>query len=183
MKTFTEFNNDVVNEHVYAILEMMILMEMDVDDLNRLDEIAVINKNVEKLNPYLNKLGLKLAYKKTLIQHAIDAGVGVVKMLRAGMAGDKEEVLRLAKSVKKEDIANFLLRLDKATLNVIGGTIGRIEAITGWRLTAAPVAKMAANAVDIVKKAFKLIHDHLPKIPTYKKGDRKKIKEIEKAIV
>jgi len=182
MKTFKNYNKDEINNHIYAVLELMILMEMDEEELYRLDEITVINKNVEKLNPYLNKLGLKLAYKKTLIQHAIDAGVGVIKMLKAGMAGDKEEVLRLAKSVKKEDVANFLLRLDKATINVIGGTIGRIEAITGWRLTAS-ASKVATNAIDMVKKAFKIIHDHLPKLPTYNKGDRKKIKEIERAII
>jgi len=182
MKSFVEYNTDELNDHVYAMLEMMVLMEMDIDDFDRLDEIAVVNKNVEKLNPYLNKIGLKLAYKKTLIQYAIDAGVGVIKMLRAGMAGDKEEILRLAKSVKKEEIANFLLRLDKATLNVIGGTIGRIEAITGWRLIAN--AKQAtANAIDLVKKAFSVIRDHLPKLPSYMKGHRKKVKELEKSLI
>ena len=74
------------------------------------------------------------------------------------------------------------MRLDKATLNVIGGTIGRIEAVTGWRLIAG--AKQASiNAMDIVKKAFSAIRDHLPKLPSYAKGHRKKVKALEKALI
>lgn len=182
MKSFKKYNNQIVEDYIYSIIELCVFIDIDESDILLLDEATSINKQIEKLNPLLNKIGLKLSYKKTLIHHAIEAGIGVVKILKAAIDGDKNEIIRLAKNVKKEDIANFLLRLDKATLNLIGGSVGRIEAITGWRLIAGSPVK---GTVDLLKRAFKTIIDHLPKLPTYNKGTgiRAKIKKIESIVL
>ena len=49
---------------------------------------------------------------------------------------DGEAAKNVLKGLKKEDVLDFLLNLDMATLHIVSGPIHTIDAITGWHLWA-----------------------------------------------
>jgi hypothetical protein len=75
----------------------------------------------------------------------------------------KKKMIELAKSVKKEDVLDFLLKLDTLTLHLISGPIHELDAITGTHIWA-NIKNKAKSVTDAATDAIKKIEslkDHL----------------------
>lgn len=150
MKTFKQY--DIENSSEYrAVVEMIQFMEyVDNDFQETLSE------------GLLDKIGLS-AHKGDggLLKIVKNAGITMVKLFAAVIKGDKETAKAIANTeIKKEDVIDFLLKLDQATLHILTGPIHTLEAITGWHIWA-KVSKHASDVahatVDSIKDATKYI--------------------------
>lgn len=178
---------DKINMYSYSTetkMDMLTLLEIAVfmdEDFDRIDEAFDF---LGKLEGLASKMGI----------HASSSRGGLIGILwRSGkvlaeffwnilkaVAGDKdakERAIELSKTeVRKEDIIDFLLRVDGLTLHTLTGPIHFIDNLTGWHIWAAvethvhDFADKAAKAIgalaDVVKevddeikiKAKKLLH-------------------------
>lgn len=137
-----------------SIIEMLVIMESG-DNLTEglLDNVA-------------NKLGFKIHKSKGIIKHLANASKGLSKMIVAAIKGDREKVKEIAKTVKKKDVMDFLLKLDMATLHMITGPIHLINAITGWDLE---VDMNHKSSTDTIKGLISQIKDKITKVLEPKK--------------
>jgi vesicle coat complex subunit len=133
-----------------------------------LNKIGDIFKN--KVEPVAKKAGLHIETKKGLLQYLSAASTGVAKLLYYAVdyyfnknEESKKKMIELAKSVKKEDIIDFLLKLDMLTLHLISGPIHQLDALTGTHIWA-NIQNKTKNVTDAAKDAIKKIEslkDHL----------------------
>jgi len=128
--------------------------------MNKIGEI--IDK---KVNPVAKKAGLHIETKKGLLQYLAAATTSVAKLLYYAVdyyynknKDSKEKMIELAKSVKKEDIIDFLLKLDTLTLHLISGPIHQLDALTGTHIWA-NIKSKAKNVTDVAKDAIKKVED------------------------
>jgi len=122
----------------------------------------ILNK---KVDPVVKKAGLHIETKKGLLQYLAAATTGVAKLLYYTVDyyynkndKSKEKMIELAKSVKKEDIIDFLLKLDTLTLHLISGPIHQLDALTGTHIWA-NIKNKTKNVTDIAKEAIKKVED------------------------
>jgi hypothetical protein len=104
----------------------------------------------EGLNDYLGKIGLKVHKAKGLIDYAKDILVGTGKLFLLIIKGDTDAAKELLKTVKKEDVLDFLYKLDLATLHLFTGPIHFIDAVTGWDLTV-KTKQAVKTSTDLIK--------------------------------
>jgi hypothetical protein len=142
---------------------MLTIMDMPLEEAYAIDGDVLTES---KFHDALKKAGLHLGKSKGLIQHLQAAGKGLFKMFIAGIKGDKAELKAVASTVKKEDVIDFLLKLDQATLHLITGPLHFIEAVTGWHLWAAvQAAKSTSKDVAAkIKSAIAAIKDGIQKM-------------------
>lgn len=78
--------------------------------------------------------------------------------------GDKaaaERAKEMSKSIKKEDVLDFLFQLDGVVLHFFTGPIKTIDKLTGWKLSpnikkaTDPIIKKAKNAIDNLETLIK----------------------------
>ena len=145
-----------------------------------------IEEGIEQtINKYLQKAGVKVHTRKGLIQYLISAGKGLGKLFLAALKGDKEEVKKIAKSVKKEDVIDFLLKLDTVTYHLLTGPIHMIDAVTGWHIWAAIEDKIKNSTFldklkQALQKAKELVKTAFSKEKAKEKAILDYIKRIEK---
>ena len=134
----------------------------------------------------LQKLGLEAHKTKGLIGYIKSFTTGIGKIVIAALKGDKEKVKEIASTVKKEDVIDFLLKLDMATLHLVSGPIHTIDAITGWHLWAAvkSVAAKAGSVYDEIKKAIDVIKQKITTLIDKPKREQmlKPISDLELAL-
>jgi len=139
----------ILNEGIMDVLKM---------------DVRTVAKNVDGLlNKGLKKVGLHKHKGKGIISYIMSAGKGVGKMVLAGIRGDTETVKELAQSVKKEDVLDFVLKLDMATQHLITGPIHMIDAWTGWHIGAnlENVIRGKDGVVAKIKGAFQTIKQNI----------------------
>lgn len=157
MKSFSSFNKeldyDILHNSILDIIsiresnetELYEAFDLDYDDLineGKLTDILNMDvKDVAKnldglLSKGLGKAGLHRHKGKGLISYVMSAGKGVGKLMLALIKGDVEKVKEIAKAVKKEDVIDFLLKLDQVTQHLVTGPIHTLDAITGWHIGA-----------------------------------------------
>lgn len=113
-------------------------------------------------NNILNKIGLDIhkAHGKSLIgvlSRAPEFMTEFIWYLFKYSIGDKaagERVKELSKSIRKEDVIDFLLKLDSLTLHTISGPIHMLEVLTGWHISPA-IERKEHDAVDRAKAVIK----------------------------
>ncbi len=146
-------------------IEILVETAMFMEEFDHLNE--GIGDFAKKVKDFLPKLGL----------HASKAGPGLIGMLKkAGSTmakffwyamkasmGDKEAKQRVKemanKEIKKEDLINFLLKLDQMTMHLITGPIHMIEALTGWHIGAhikSDTQAMMAKTKDAIEHLIDL---------------------------
>lgn len=143
------------NDDLCAIMESVMFME-DFDYLN--EGIADFAKKVKS---FLPNLGI----------HAHKTGSGIIGMLgkagstmakffwhamkaATGNEDSKKAVKEMAnKEIKKEDLIDFLIKLDTVTLHLVSGPIHMIEALTGWHIG----ANIKSDFKSIIHKAKEAI--------------------------
>lgn len=153
MKSFDEYKLTSSDEY-QAVLGMIQFLEyIDNDYQETLSE------------GILDKFGLSAKKEDGgLIKIVKDAGLLMAKLFAAALKGDKETVKEIANTeIKKEDVLNFLLKLDQATLHLLTGPIHSIEAITGWTIWT-KVDKTTSTTISTIKDATKYIKDRVSNI-------------------
>lgn len=87
----------------------------------------------------------------------------------------KQRVIELSKTeVKKEDVLDFLLRLDGLTLHMFTGPIHMLDNLTGWHIWAA-VQQHAVQFADKASKALKDLVDVIKDVDDEVKTKSKKL--------
>jgi len=171
MKTFVEYNKNPVDEEL-AMTSLIDMISIQFDDGQLAEDID--NKNFEildegindKVNDIVAKAGFHVKKKKGLIGHLMNAGKGVAKLFIALINKDGEAAKAVLKGLKKEDILDFLLDLDMATVHIISGPIHTLDAITGWHIWAnvkekAKGAKIAVlDAIKKLKQYLETVYDN-----------------------
>jgi len=168
MIKFKEFNENLKNKGLseemqdkIALLmyisenEDMINESYDLENLTEAQEELII----EGVNDWLEKVGMKLHKGKGIIDYLASFTKGAGKLIMAAIKKDKEEVKKIASNFKKEDVVDFLLKLDMATMHIVTGPIHFIDAVTGWDLMA-----NIKHATESAKDKLKLFYDAIQKV-------------------
>jgi len=130
-----------------AVLELAVLAESTKDD-SILDEAIL-----DKAHGALTAIGLHAKQGKGLLHYALSAGKGIAKLFGAAVRGDTGKIKEIGKTVKKEEILDFLLKLDQATMHVVTGPLHTIDAVLGLHL-AANLSAAAISATTAFKQAI-----------------------------
>jgi len=181
------FKDYLLEEEIYeaqaidAVTTMLFLQENELH-FDLMTE-AAIN---ESLNDWLGKVGLKLHKGKGIINYITQFGSLAGKMILAAIKGDTKKVKELAQQVTREEILDFLYKLDLATMHIVTGPIHFIDAITGWDLQVA-MDKVKKGTQDVLSKiwqAIMTIKDHVAKVlsPDHQKTVLVNLQNLEKSI-
>ncbi len=107
-----------------------------------------------------NKLNIPKQHGKGILQVLAKSGralTDVVWLAMKSSLGDKkakEELKALLKTeIKREDVKDFLLRLDTVTLSIVSTPVRVIDALTGWDLWG-KIVKGKTTTIDTIKKAI-----------------------------
>jgi len=147
------FKNYLNNNDVERIIELSIFME-EFDNIN--EDISGLKNKIKKA---FSAIGITAEKEEQgLIQILLKSGKTLSAFfwyaLKAATGNDdaKKKVKQLANTeVKKEDLIDFLMKLDRVTLHLTSEPIHMIEALTGWKIQAA-VHKAYADTKDVTKK-------------------------------
>jgi len=187
MVSFKEYKEVAEMQDKIALLmyiaenDEMINESYDMDSLTEAQEIAI----VEDVNSWLGKMGMKVHKGDGIISYLRQFTGGIGKLIIAAIKGDKEKVKKIASSIEKAKVVDFLLKLDMVTLHLLSAPIHFIHGITGWDLEAdlKRVTKGAENVINVVKKAFVTIKNNI----TYLFGDDKEglnaVNNLEKSLI
>ena len=150
-----------VEQDAMQLLELGIFFE----EFGRLDE-GILDKIKDvkgKTATMLKKIGIHTSKSKGLIEYLWGFNKGIVKLLYHGMqyasgspqekAVAKDEIKTILKSVTKEQVLDFLYKLDQLTLHTITGPLHALDSITGWHITA-DIKKKIQPAIAKAKKAI-----------------------------
>lgn len=134
------------------IVVLAYLLEEDLNTLNEADSELL----AEGINDKLGKAGLKLHKGKGILNYIKDFMSGTGKLFLALFKGDTKKAKEILKSMEKEDILDFLYKLDLGTLHLVTGPLHTIDAWTGWDLSVKMKSHMqkAGNIFDEIKHAL-----------------------------
>jgi hypothetical protein len=150
-----------VAQDAMSLLETAIFM----DKYNHLDEgiLSKLGDFKKALDDKLRKIGLHTAQSKGLIQYLFTINKNIIKLLYYGIelsdaaphAREKarEEILKIKNSVTKEEVLNFLYRLDKVTLGIITTPLKMIDGLTGWHISG-DIKHKVEPALEKARKAI-----------------------------
>ena len=166
IKTYKEYKKekiDILENKKFNIEDkistLLFLVEKE-EYLNENLDILSEEMILEDIKSWLNKYGLKIHKGDGIIDYLKQFSTGAGKLILAAIKGDKEEVKRIANSLEKEKVVDFLFKLDMVSLHLITGPIHVIDAITGWDLV--------ANLKQATKKTPSIIKDILDSIKDIK---------------
>lgn len=170
-----------LNADQIALLEYHFFME-NLDTFNE----SVLNEGVkDKVMGFLKKaklsakdlthhLGLHIGRSsgRGLIQSLLASGMNISKVMIAAfksVSGNQEDKAALKDAIinlkiKKEDLLDFLLRLDQATLHLVTGPLHVIDALMGWHIWA-DVKAQASNIATRIKDAFTAMIQTIKDLP------------------
>lgn len=121
----------------------------------------------EGVNDILKKFGLEFEKNSPgVIDYVVKFTKGVGRFILAAIKGDKKKMKELLKSVSKEEVLDFLLKLDMLTLHHITGPIHAIDALTGWELWA-NIEKVAKKSEVVINNIKKILNNLKDKVKTF----------------
>jgi len=159
------FKNYIIQENIKSQVASIAYI-MSQDNLNE----EVLD---EGLKDFLGKIGLQAHKGKGIIDYLGMFTKLAGKMILAAIKDDKETVKKLAQEITKEQVLDFLLKLDQATLHLITGPIHFIDAVTGWHIGPA-LGHAAEKAGDILAQIWKAIKEIKDKIVLVFDQDKQK---------
>ena len=186
VKGFKEYNKESeLSVEIANVIEFFEFSNMEFGSLN---ESELNEFKMPDIDGALKKAGLHVKKGRGLIQMIASSGLHFARVFHAAIraaGGDKgaEKTLRelLSKKISKEDVIDFLLKLDQATLHIVTGPIHFIEAVTGWHIWAA-VHKVRDVSKDILQKGKDII-SKLKDISQDLEGSGKKyIEKVSKSV-
>jgi hypothetical protein len=147
------------------------------------EDLCMLNES--KVHGALKKAGLHLKKQKGLLDYILKAGKTFYNLFKAAMMKDKKKVKEILNTeISKEDLMDFILKLDQSTLHLLTGPLHFIEAVTGWHL-AADVDSAVQGVGNVIKTAYQTIVDTLKNagiIPKNKIDDLK-LKDLKQIAV
>jgi hypothetical protein len=157
MKFKNYLNENTID--VNNIIEIAIFME----EYNQLDES--IGDFGKRIKGFLSKAGLHASQSGPgLIQMLAKAGTTMTKFFWYAMkasTGDQEAKMKVKEiantEIKKEQVIDFILKLDTISLHMITGPIHMIEAITGWHIGV--YYKVAQKTTEKINTAIEHLKD------------------------
>lgn len=160
------------------IISLLVLMEhLDTLDLMSEsidDQLITIS---EGINDHLNKIGFKIHKSKGILDYIKSFVGGVGKVMFHIIKGDLDKAKEIIKDLSKEDILDFLYKLDLGTLHLFTGPIHMIDAWTGWDLAVNLKSHIekGEGITEIIKKELQKVKEYINKLfPT----DTDKQKEL-----
>ena len=140
----------------------------------------------ESLKDWLSKVGLHAHKGKGVINYITQFGTLAGKMILAAVKGDSKKVKELANQITKEELIDFLFKLDQVSLHIITGPIHFIDGLLGWHL-AANLDHLKKGTQDILSKiwqAIVTIKDHVKQVlsPDHQKTVLVNLQNLEKSI-
>lgn len=182
-KKFTAFLNEsrfglTTNEKIVSMILFMesdVFQKMEFMTESKLDEDLKILS--EGINDHLNKLGLKIHKSKGILDYIKSFTTGIGKVMFHIVKGDVDKAKELIKSVSKEDVMDFLYKLDLGTLHLFTGPIHMIDAWTGWDLAVNLKSHMekGEGISDMIKKELTKVKEYITKLFS---SDEDKQKEL-----
>lgn len=135
MDIVEKINKQLINEDIHLVLETGMFF-CEYDKINEGREL------LPKVKKYINNLSLPKTRKKGLIQIISSSSKEIGKMLwlayKYSITNNSEfknELRNMAhKNITKDDMIDFLFKLDVVTLGLLSSPISMIDAITGWNL-------------------------------------------------
>ena len=178
---------DKINSKMYSYdeirdMEIVLEMAMLIDDetvVNEAFDLSVFKTGAKAL---MKGLGMG-AHKEAdgLIQMALKSGKVMAEFIwhalkaAAGNEASKVRVKELAnKEIKKEQVVDFLLKLDTATLHFVSGPLHMIDALTGWHIW----AHIKSKSEDMLTKAKNAIKNLVDAAKGADEAVRKKLKGL-----
>lgn len=160
------------------IISLLVLMEhLDTLDLMSEsidDQLITIS---EGINDHLNKIGFKIHKSKGILDYIKSFVGGTGKVMFHIIKGDLDKAKEIIKDLSKEDILDFLYKLDLGTLHLFTGPIHMIDAWTGWDLAVNLKSHIekGEGITEIIKKELQKVKEYINKLfPT----DTDKQKEL-----
>lgn len=138
MQTFSEYKQ--LAELTAASVDIVTF----INEMEQTDQITeAVLKDLPDINDVLGKIGLKVHKTRGLLSMLKSASKWVGRVLYYAVKASQgdEEARQLLKTtlknhVTKEELMDFLLKLDNATLHLLSIPLHTIAAITGWELEA-----------------------------------------------
>lgn len=157
----SRFKNSIDDMNdVYALLEFMIFIESYDNDMINEGIVSDIKNTLKKS---FSKSGLHAKQTDGIIQQLLKSEKLVSSLLYHAFMSyyqygheqeqHEQEIKKLMKKIKKEDLIDFLLRVDTLTMHLITGPIHTIDALTGTHIWAdikgkvEPAKKRATAAI------------------------------------
>jgi hypothetical protein len=131
----------------YTIEETLVALSF-IDAYSSINESDISEAT---FHDYIGKVGLKLHKSKGILDYLKNFSVGAAKLLIAAVRGDKVKVKEIASHLNKEDVLDFLFKLDTASLHLFTAPIHFIDAVTGWQLH--------PNVKPLIAKAETVMND------------------------
>lgn len=149
-----------LNEDINILMETAYFAESE--ELN--EEVGDIVSGLKNL---LSKMGIEAhETSKGIIHILASAGKTMTQFFYHALRAPKNKESRkkvkeiAGKEITKEEIIDFLLKLDVLTLHLLTGPIHMIEALTGWHIWA-KVGKKSQEVMDRARKALEVLKDHV----------------------
>lgn len=149
--------SNITDSNLCNIIELA----MFIDEGDLLTEAMNFSDISKKIKTSLKKIGLHAESSEGLLQIAAKSSIVLSKFMWYAIkssSGDKkakENLIELVKTnqITKEQVLDFLLKLDVLTLHFITGPIHMIDALTGWHIGANihnSVKSMENKAKDLI---------------------------------
>ena len=180
---YLQQNTSQADVDAITLLEMMVFIEACgmTDELNEgvLDSVKSIGKAIgsvfdKKVKSGAKKLGVHIGTEKGLIQYIGLMGLNSAKLLYYavdyvynGNKSAKDKIIEIGKSVKKEQIIDFILKLDVLTLHMLTEPIHIIDSLTGMHIGAnieaagKEITLRAKDAIISIEKLKNKLEDKL----------------------
>lgn len=151
-----------------SIIEIMTISYLSEDCINEgiVDSITNLKG---KLEGALKKMGVSVHKDNDgLIVMALKASKNIGLMLyysikaSSGDSSAKTKLVEILKSVKREEVLDFLLKLDGVTMHFLTGPIHFIDNLTGWHIWATiknHAEKSYDKVVTVIKDLISIAHE------------------------
>jgi len=156
-------------------LQVLLYMMENIDTINESTDEQIL----ESIHKHVNKLGLKLHKSKSLIDYIKSFTTSAGKLFLYMIKGDTKKAKELLNTIEKEDVLDFLLKLDLGTFHIITGPLHTIDAWTGWDLAANVQAKMEKGS-ELLNSIKHGIDDIRAKIVSLYSGEPTRVKQLDK---
>jgi hypothetical protein len=167
MKSFLEYKNDsylisdnaVVDVDIVTMNILSLVETMDrCNSLNESNAIYMAEGIMKSVKKYLGKIGLDVEKEsKGIFEYILSFGKGVGRMFVALLSGDIDTAKLLLKSIKKEEVVDFLYKLDLATLHLITGPLHLLHGLTGWDILPKIEKKIEKSTKGVMQMLFDAI--------------------------
>jgi len=153
------FREYLLQEKTETNIKVLLYLSDNIDSLN---EEFVLEGKLDGLK----KFGISAHKSKSLLSYIKSFTGSVGKVFLYMIKGDLDKAKEIVKTLKKEDVLDFLLKLDAGTLHLISGPLHTIDAWTGWHIAANVQKKMdqGKNIINVIKDALEKVKSGVDQI-------------------